>query len=201
MRASTSVRGPERDSVPGAGVGGSCGRCRVSGGAAGAPAAGPLQLHLPCFTQCSVEQTVLSAGVAEHGSPAVRPLQVFFPGLSLCRHPSAPSAVHTAHPVSSRRDSFLSSEGRRRSLPAEARRLLGWSEQLEGAPPLPGPWVCRENALFKAVITLRVTSWWPPELRFPEDLKMSYLSLEFDGPGSCGEDTYFVLWVSMKLPL
>lgn len=68
-------------------------------------------------------------------------------------------------------------------------RLLVWRVQPKGTAPLAGSWVCRENVLFEVVVTLGVTSWWPPELRSPEDLKTPYMPLEFDGTGSSGEDT------------
>lgn len=42
--------------------------------------------------------------------------------------------------------------------------LLVWSEQLRlnpvmGTAVLTGPWICRENVLFKVVVTLGVITW------------------------------------------
>lgn len=79
-------------------------------------------------------------------------------------------------------------------MPAVSSSLLVWSEQLRlnpvmGTAVLTGPWICRENLLFKVVVTLGVITWWPPELRSPEYLKISYMSLGLDGIGSSGENT------------
>lgn len=71
--------------------------------------------------------------------------------------------------------------------------LLVWSEQLRLNPVMGTAvltaLICRDNVLFKVVMILGVITWWPPELRSPEYLKISHMSLGLDGIGSSGENT------------